>query len=495
VEDKARLLELKLKAANYEIEQMTGDYRRMSEQEASLVTENKEKTVVIAELQRELQELREKEQEQQQQMSSLNGRNKELLETLSETNEALEGLQSELFEMKAKLRNNNQREERDEEREREESKGSRGSRLPDISSPHRQSHRTHHTHEDEEEGPDEASQSYSADGYQKHLPRDHQSDSDGGEKPIGVKGLRAKSKKKKEKKKLLAGDLVLPSITQQKRGAAAGGGGGEGSVVSALSFESSDGDEEKKKRKGLRSSRSQSDAISARGSAGVAAGAASVVAYRVSQPLVDERQARQQRLTEQRQKAGGCSQCGKKIKGEVKMLPSSLKNLIVAGQPQGQGQGQGAGQGNQTAARESTSSPSHGHGSVISEAFFAGLFPSFHHLSSSHLSSSVSLLCRVCCCVVSVAVCRAGYPILENHLDHQLATRDKYSHPRGQHCVFCTWDCAKYAPPPLPSPVPSHPSSPVLPSPVLTSPHLSCDCDCQEMELQEHSGQSPIRNS
>lgn len=390
---------MKLKAANYEIEHLTTDYREMSQREAVLVDEGRQKDEIIQKLRKELEILQHRDAEAEHQISELTDQNNALSDTLKETNNALETLQNELYELRAKLKNapNNNDLDAEEEKEKEHL-------FPAVQA----RTRSQPSSRGADDEPDEASQSYSAEGYANNVRKKakhpgtpgtpengYYSDSDGDTKlkrnkgDVGVKGLRAKSKKKKDH----STDSILPMINQKR--------GGSESVISSLSVEEKDysDDDDRKKRKHLKS-RSQLD--SARDSASVA--------YKIAQPLADERHTKQQKLIFERQISGGCTQCGKKIKGEPKRLPSSLKNLVV----------DGIDSSSQVSAPKSKDScQSH---SVISEAFFAGKFANF--LKSRHDP--------------------VGYPILENHLDHQLAVRDKYSHPRGQHCNFCSWDCAKY---------------------------------------------------
>jgi hypothetical protein len=381
VEDTSRLLEMKLKAANYEIDHLSADHKELTQQELHLKDMNQQKDVLIADLRRELQDLQERDQQTGRHLNDVCERNKELSETLQETSQALELLQNELFALKATLRdapNNNQT-----DAEEEEQKEQRGV-LPLIQSPPSRG-------SDLEAEPDEASQSYSADGYRNNVEKKSRetrsSQSDSENDGIGLKGLRTRIKKKKKKQEQPS-DLILPSINQRRLGS--------DSVNSLIEASDCSGDEEKRKKR------------SAPRSSGAGSARSASAAYQLSHPVIDERQRQHRRLLEQREKSGGCSQCGKKIKGDPKKLPSSLKNIIV----------DGAGGGGSSQA---DSSP--GGSSVISEAFFAG----------PHLSPPLLHLRDVL----------VGFPIVENHLDHQLAIRDKYSHPRGQHCIFCTWECAK----------------------------------------------------
>jgi hypothetical protein len=359
VEDTSRLLDIKLKAANYEIDHLSNDFKVLSEQELTLKELNQQKDELIARLRRELQELQEKDRLTDRQLVTVCDQNKELSDTLQETNNALEGLQNELFALKAKLRpdhrSNNQLDAEE---------GKDPTSLPLIES---RKHTSSSQSGRLDAEPDEASQSYSAEGYQNNVEKKSRetrsSQSDQSDDGIGLKGLRKRSKKKKKSGEQVD-ELVLPSINHQNRL-------GAGSVVSSIEESDCSGDEGKRKKKVSKSApRSSGGAASARGAS---------AAYLLSHPVVDERQGQHRRLLEQREKSGGCSQCGKKIRGDPKKLPSSLKNIMIDG---------GAGPGGEPShPPPADSSP--GGSSVISEAFFAGpesLFTPCLHSSSPLIS-------------------------------------------------------------------------------------------------------------
>lgn len=197
----------------------------MTQREAELQDQGKQKDATIELLKKELESLQQKDYEKKNEVNELSDRNKELSDTLTETNQALETLQHELYELRAKLKNapnNNDIDAVEEEVKREKL-------FPDVQP------RTHSQPStrggvdfgDDGDEPDEASHSYSAEGYQRNVRKkkskhhrdshasnppssgnSYPSDSDTDQNPskrnqgdIGVKGLREKSKKKKEERR------------------------------------------------------------------------------------------------------------------------------------------------------------------------------------------------------------------------------------------------------------------------------------------------------
>ena len=375
---------------------MIHDYNELTQQEQQLKEIIQQKDQEIKLLQKEINELREREKNYLYEINYLKERNKEMSGTLFETNQSLEVLQNELKNLKLTIKSSGNQNKNNNNHERKGDDDNDDDVIDDFQT----------------DQPDEASRTYSGDGKndnnnKKHIKKERSvtyeiSDGEEGDRDIhnrgdgtGVKGIRKRIQKKK-KKDPKEEKMTLPNIHQRVNSSNHEEKDGSGSILSNLTDE---------KNSIIKSSQTRKVSTANE---------------------FDERQQQHQRLLELRLKSGGCTFCGKKIKGEPKRLPSSLKNLIIDGY-ESVNPSPPPSSSNQLEIEQSDHDI-HANRSTLSRESER---PSTKKRSESPNQS------------ILAEVVFAGYPIVENHLDHQLAIRDKYSHPRGQHCIFCSWDCAK----------------------------------------------------